>query len=154
MIQFPQPGGCLCGEVRYRLTDDPLTLYVCHCTDCQTESGAAFTLSMIVDEAVIELERGRPREHRLELPDGRRKGAHACVRCGTNLFGRSRVEPLMILAPGTLDDTSWVHPVAHIWTRSAQPWIEIPANALRFEQAADEAGMREMVRAWRKRSTC
>ena len=154
MPDFPQPGGCLCGAVRYALREDPVTLYVCHCTDCQTESGASFTLSMIVRRETVEVHAGRPRASEVELPDGRRKGGHACPRCTTRLFGPSRIEPLWILAPGTLDDTSWVHPVAHIWTRSAQPWIEIPAGVPRFEQAADDAGTRAMVRAWRERAAC
>ena len=26
---------------------------------------------------------------------------------------------------GSLDDTSWLRPVGHIWTRSRQPWVDI-----------------------------
>jgi hypothetical protein len=29
---------------------------------------------------------------------------------------------------GTLDDTSWLRPTRHIWTRSKQPWITLPAG--------------------------
>ena len=71
MVAFPQHGGCLCGEVRYRLAEDPVTLYVCHCTDCQRQSGASFALSMIVRNAALEVVRGRPEEYALTLPDGR-----------------------------------------------------------------------------------
>ena len=31
---------------------------------------------------------------------------------------------------GTLDDTSWLRPTRHIWTRSKQPWIAF-AEAMR-----------------------
>jgi hypothetical protein len=27
---------------------------------------------------------------------------------------------------GTLDDTSWLRPTAHFWTRNKQPWIVLP----------------------------
>ncbi len=27
--------------------------------------------------------------------------------------------------PGTLDDTSWLTPSLHIWTKSKQPWVPI-----------------------------
>jgi hypothetical protein len=27
---------------------------------------------------------------------------------------------------GTLDDTSWLRPTAHFWTRSKQPWVVLP----------------------------
>lgn len=35
---------------------------------------------------------------------------------------------------GTLDDTSELAPTTHAWTNSKQPWVEIPANATRFEK--------------------
>ena len=39
-------GGCQCGAIRYEVTDEPITLYACHCTACQTQSSSAFGLSM------------------------------------------------------------------------------------------------------------
>jgi hypothetical protein len=34
---------------------------------------------------------------------------------------------------GTLDDTSWLRPTRHIWTRSKQPWITLPEGDQIFE---------------------
>jgi hypothetical protein len=34
---------------------------------------------------------------------------------------------------GTLDDTSWLRPTRHIWTRSKQPWITLPQGDEIFE---------------------
>ena len=42
-------GGCLCGALRYRLTDQfRMQPYACHCTDCRkaTGAGAAVFLHM------------------------------------------------------------------------------------------------------------
>jgi hypothetical protein len=49
--------------------------------------------------------------------------------------------------PGTLDDTSWLHPIGHIWTRSAQPWVPIPQDSVIFESHPDVNGL---IEAWRK----
>jgi hypothetical protein len=38
-----------------------------------------------------------------------------------------------VVRPGTLDDTSWLRPQAHLWTRSAQPWVAIPEGVPRYE---------------------
>ena len=149
MIAFPQHGGCLCGEVRYRLAEDPVTLYVCHCTDCQRQSGASFALSMIVRNAALEVVRGRPQEYALTLPDGRVKQSRYCGRCATRLFNPSSVAGLAVLEPGTLDDTSWLRPAGHIWARSAQPWFELPEGALRFEEQPGPEGTLALVRAWK-----
>jgi hypothetical protein len=149
---LPQRGGCLCGDVRYRLTDEPLTLYACHCTDCQRQTGTSFVLSMFVKRAALELERGELREYSLEMPDGRPKNGRFCGRCSTRLWGEpARFPELAVLRPGTLDDTSWVHPIGHIWTRSAQPWIRLPAESLRFEGQPDAEGVAALVRAWKER---
>jgi len=34
---------------------------------------------------------------------------------------------------GTLDDTSWLRPTVHIWTRSKQPWVPLPEGGRNFE---------------------
>ncbi len=36
MPSFPCERGCACKTIRYRFTDDPLGLHICHCTHCQT----------------------------------------------------------------------------------------------------------------------
>ena len=41
----PYTGRCFCEAVQYRITEEPLTFYACHCTDCQKRSGSAFGLS-------------------------------------------------------------------------------------------------------------
>jgi len=42
-------GGCRCGHIRYRVTADKLpNVYACHCRDCQTWSGSAFSLQFFV----------------------------------------------------------------------------------------------------------
>ncbi len=53
------PGGCECKSTQYKFTGEPLTCYACHCTDCQTSSGSAFGLSMIVNDKDIEIIKGK-----------------------------------------------------------------------------------------------
>ena len=38
-----------------------------------------------------------------------------------------------MIRAGTLDDTSWLRPHAHLWTRSAQPWFAFPEGVPRYE---------------------
>ena len=57
--KFPVEGGCQCGAVRYRLKASPLTVYNCHCKDCQRFSGAACSISMIVRNENFEVLSGQ-----------------------------------------------------------------------------------------------
>jgi hypothetical protein len=106
---------------------------------------------MVVRNEALETLRGRPAEYDVTLGDGRRKRASLCGRCGTRLWAPSALPGLTILEPGTLDDTAWFAPVAHIWTRSAQRWLALPDGALRFEQQPRGEQVLALVRAWKER---
>src|SRR3954447_12486678 len=47
-------GGCRCGEVRYVLAFDRLPrTYTCHCLDCQTWNGSAFSQQTFAPESAL-----------------------------------------------------------------------------------------------------
>lgn len=132
-------GRCLCGATAYRLTAEPLMIYACHCTDCQKRSGSAFGLSMWVPRGALEVTKGDAELHTSTTEDGRLRQVRTCAACGVRLWSEPQKLPdIAIVRAGTLDDTSWVHPVAHLWTRSAQPWFVFPPGVPRYEtQPAD-----------------
>ena len=132
-VTLPLSGGCQCGRHRYLVTALPLTLYACHCTECQRQSGGAFGLSMPVARTAIEGDLARLESWSRNAASGRKVGALYCGSCGTRLFHEpSRNPDIVNLKPGTLDDTSWIDPVAHLWLASAQPWFRPPDGALTF----------------------
>jgi hypothetical protein len=136
-MRLPLTGGCQCGAVRYEIAAEPTTVYTCHCTDCQRQTGAAFALSMVVPRAAIRITVGTPREW--QRPGAHTAGGTAtacllCGTCGTRLYHLpSRKPEIAVVKPGTLDDTAWLDAVGHIWTKSAQPWIKIPDDMVLFE---------------------
>jgi len=147
---FPRSGGCACGAVRYRLLGEPLELHVCHCTDCQRVTGSAFVMSMVTRRDTVELTQGAPTVCDFETPEGIHRREQRCAECGSRLWSEPNGLPeLLTLRPGTLDDHGWLRPIAHIWTRSAQPWVEIPPDVLRYEGNPPDPV--ELVRAWRGR---
>jgi hypothetical protein len=125
-VTLPQPGGCLCGAVRYRLTAAPLSAYVCHCHVCQTRSGAAFTLTLVVRTADLAFE-GPSQVVTRTTPSGREMQDTICLACRT-LMRTSNPETadFSTIRAGTLDDAGWVRPAAQTWVESAIPWAVIP----------------------------
>jgi hypothetical protein len=122
-------GGCQCGAIRYEITSFPLLLYTCNCTDCQRQTGSAFALNMPVKFKDFRILQGEPNGWHHTSPNGTAVISRFCGHCGTRLFGERDGRPETIsLRAGTLDDTSWLVPVAHFFTRSAQPWVQ-PAPA-------------------------
>ena len=117
-------GGCQCGAVRYRITGAPLTLYACHCTDCQKQASSAFGLSLWVRRDDFEVTRGEPKLWRRRAESGRMKACAFCADCGSRIYHASEGDPeVFSVKGGSLDDTRWLRPLGHIWTRSAQPWV-------------------------------
>src|SRR5215208_1434106 len=144
----PYFGGCLCGAIRYRVASEPLTVYACHCTDCQRRTGSAFALSMVVALSSIELTSGAPASYHAALSDGRVKHGKLCAACGTRLWGEPVKRPsIAVLQPGTLDDTSWLKPVAHLWASEAQPWFTFPVGVRVYQTQPEDAA--ELVRLWK-----
>lgn len=144
-------GGCLCGRARYRLREDPIAFYACHCSDCQRESGSAFGLTMIVRREALETLGGELRQVSVPMPDGREKRAVRCAHCGTRLWGEPVKFPqVRALRPGTLDDPRAFEPWGNMWTASAQPWAAL-APGPRFERQPEDP--LAMVRAWQERAS-
>lgn len=150
MPTFPCEGGCACGAVRYRLLEDPLELHVCHCSDCQRVSGSAFVMSMPIRRPSLELLRGETTATSFVTPGGISRREHQCPVCNSRLWSEPKSFPeLLTLRPGSLDEKDWLHPIAHIWTASAQPWVKIPEDVLRYEKNPED--VLELVRAWKGR---
>ena len=49
-------GGCLCGKVRYLANADPVVVAVCHCKNCQKQTGTAFSVLVGVPKSAILIE--------------------------------------------------------------------------------------------------
>ena len=152
MPKVPYAGGCLCGAVRYTVQREPRTIYACHCTDCQRSTGSAFGVSFVVDRSAVAVEKGEPAPYSAKLPDGRTKQGAMCANCGTKLWGESmRNRDFLILRPGSLDDRTWITPVAHLWTRSAHPWFRFAPEAAVFETQPAEA-WKVLFQLWSERA--
>lgn len=130
-------GGCRCGAVRYTLAleDLPLT-YACHCTDCQTWSGSAFSQQVLVPEQALAVT-GPITVFELTSPSGRVSRQRMCEVCHTRIFNTNSARPgVAVIRAGTLDRSNELVVTAHIWTRSKQSWFELPEGAAAWPEVA------------------
>jgi hypothetical protein len=123
-------GGCQCGEVRYRIEGEPLELSVCHCRECQRQSGSAFGMSLAIPAGAFRLLAGSPKTFEVVCDSGRTKTCAFCPTCGTRIYHRT--DAGISIKAGTLDDTSSLRPTAHYWTARKQPWVQIPHGIRSF----------------------
>ncbi|AXQ94542.1 hypothetical protein D0Z66_12440 [Cereibacter sphaeroides] len=138
----PYHGGCECGAIRYTVSAAPIVVYACHCTICQTQSGSAFGMAMRIPAESFSLTKGTLKTFRRVADSGQVFTNSFCPDCGTRIHHQADRSPGQIsLKPGTLDNSSWLRPSHHVFLRSAQTWVVIPDDALRFETVPEN-------RAW------
>lgn len=134
---LPLLGGCQCGAARYKITARPRTLYACHCTACQRQSGSAFSMSMAVDRAAFIVNDEALGKWARSV-DTRQVTGRFCCMCGTRLFHEPSRNPLIVnVKPGTLDDTTWLRPIAHLWTAHALSFVAPAPGSLVFPGPPD-----------------
>lgn len=128
-------GRCACGGVRYRLTDRPFAVHCCHCRDCQRETGSAFVINGLVETPHIEVVEGRPEAVLTPSASGKGQTIVRCPTCHVALWSHygGMGDKAAFVRVGTLEDPDACPPQVHIFTRSKQPWFELPADAAAFE---------------------
>lgn len=123
MTQFT--GGCHCGTVRFVAKGPPEETFYCHCTDCQKESGAPFSVEIYLQSSAVTIE-GDTSKYVVEADSGSKVTREFCTACGCPLFLVSAGYPGYIcIKAGSLDDASWLKPEMHIYTSAKQPWVTI-----------------------------
>lgn len=149
--KLPLTGGCPCGAIRYEVAALPLSLYACHCTDCQRQSGSSFALNMPVAASALRFVRGVTKGWPHTSPSGVAVISHFCADCGGRIHGERAGRPDSVnLRAGTLDDTSWLRPVAHFFLSSAQPWERVSADEALCFEAMPDATISTASIDWRK----
>ena len=129
----PMEGGCACGEVRYRLTAEPLFVHCCHCLNCQRQTGSAFVINALIEADRLELLAGEPRRIDVHRFDDEYQQVFRCPSCEIALYSLYSSPRVYFVRAGTLDDPSRVAPDVHIFTRSKLPWVRLPDDVPAFE---------------------
>jgi hypothetical protein len=146
--KFPVTGGCQCGNIRYKLKAAPVVFYLCHCTECQRQSSSAFGQSMRVRVEDLEIT-GSMARYKRNTGSGGTLVCDFCPDCGTRLIHRREAYATNVsLKAGSLDDTSWLVPAGHIWTKSKQKWVVIPEGSLAYELQPEDFGA--LKERWRE----
>jgi len=130
-------GGCRCGAVRYKLALDALpTTYACHCLDCQSWSGSAFSQQTFVPEAALAVT-GPVVVYELTTPSGRTSRQRLCGVCHTRIYNTNSARPnVAIVRAGTLDRSNDLTVVAHIWVKRKQHWLTLSEGVPTWPESA------------------
>jgi hypothetical protein len=123
-------GGCLCGGVRFELSEPPSGAGYCHCTRCQRRTGTAASAQARIDGRTFHVLQGADLIGAWSPPGG---GFDKCFcrNCGAHLFSRNPGEPRqMAIRLGAFDGDPGVRPSYRAFVAYAAPWEPIPDDGL------------------------
>ena len=126
-------GGCLCGEIRYRLSGPSLFVSQCCCKDCQKATGTGHTTIVGIHKSQLAIE-GTPKTYTNSGESGGSVTRHFCGTCGGRIFtsGDMPGEFIMVQA-GSLDNPSLVTPESVIYLKDAVAWDHFDPALPKFE---------------------
>jgi hypothetical protein len=119
-------GSCACGFITIEGEADPEKTSICHCTDCQTGTGSAFRVSVLVPGTSFKMT-GQPTAYlKLTADSGTPRIQAFCPRCGSPIYstspGEGQQEAYRVRV-GILRQRREFVPKRQNWFRSALPWI-------------------------------
>lgn len=131
-------GRCLCGSITYLCEAEPTLTAVCHCRDCQRQTGTASSLIVAVPAGSLQIS-GDTLSSFATIGEehGTKTNRHFCSSCGSPIVSRVEAMPdLEFIKAGTMDDASGLTPTLEFFTRSAHAWVEPVPGAQRMMRAS------------------
>ena len=134
VMSGPLDGRCLCGRLTYRCDGEPLVTVVCHCKDCQRQTGSAFSIFVVVPRATLHVGGDTLAMYvTVGAESGEERQRQFCSKCGSPVVTLLAEQPeLAVIKAGTLNDPSWLSPTLGVWCGSAQPWLAPIENSRRL----------------------
>jgi len=118
-------GRCLCGAVRYEVTEPPSWAHNCHCSRCRRTRGGPFASNLFVSLDGFRFTQGEEELRSYKPPDAERFTHVFCGRCGSTMPGRNPDRGIAMVPMGSLDGDPGIMPLAHIFVASKAPWYAI-----------------------------
>jgi len=114
-------GSCLCGRVRFEVTGDFQSFYLCHCEYCQKDTGSAHASNLFSTSAQIEWISGSENVQIFRVPMTRHVRSF-CRTCGSALPTLQMEGQLLVVPAGCLDSEVTIRPDAHVFCSSRASW--------------------------------
>lgn len=129
MARLPLNGGCLCGGVRFEVTEPLVSAGYCHCTRCRRRTGTAASAQARVAPGSLRIVAGLELVREFRPVDGFPKAF--CSACGSALWSRSpEDEGVKNVRLGAFDEDPEIRPSYRQFVAYAAPWEPIPDDGL------------------------
>ena len=131
-------GKCLCGAVKYKLSEKPLFTQACHCKDCKILTGSSYVINSSVLENTLITEGEISSTIKLQAGSGKSVRIFFCNKCGSYIYTdyESAIGRLNVRTK-TLEKSEEFPPQAHIFTKDKDEWVNLSNIKHCFEKMYD-----------------
>ncbi len=126
-------GSCLCKGVKFRITGDFDSFYLCHCKYCRKDTGSAHAANLFSSTAKIDWIRSKT-EIRIYQPPKSTHMKAFCANCGSALPHMQMENTLLVVPAGCLDTPLKKMPDAHIFISNKADWDDSLEEIKRFDK--------------------
>ena len=131
-------GGCICGEVKYKITEKPLFTQACHCKDCKILTGSSFIVNTSILDNSLHVEGVLTQSIKLEAGSGASYRIYFCNKCATDVYADyESVIGRLTVRTKTLNKSKDFPPQAHIFVKDKDPWLNLPNDDICFKEMYD-----------------
>lgn len=126
-------GRCLCGVVKIETSVKQCGLDICHCKNCQLQTGGPFAAFLAVPLGELNLSGPLQRFDDNRTVSGNVVERFFCGSCGSPCYVRVQRAPnTAYVFSGLFDETNDLSPKGHGWTSQKHRWVEISEDERQF----------------------
>jgi len=121
-------GRCGCGRLEVTCEGEPVRVSVCHCLDCKTRTGAAFSAQARWPQAQTRIT-GAFKSWTRTADSGRSATFHFCPTCGATIAYVIDALPGLVAVPiGAFADPDFPAPAFSVYESRKHAWVEITGD--------------------------
>ncbi len=129
----PLTGGCLCGQIRYAIAEEPAFVSQCCCKDCQKATGTGHATILGIHKDQLSLT-GELATYTNVGETGGRVTRHFCGTCAGRIYTSGDLPGDMIMVQaGSLDEPGRVSPQNAIYVKDRIAWDMLDPDIPHFE---------------------
>ena len=126
-------GSCLCGKIKFNITDRINDIVHCHCSLCRKAQGTAFATNANVKASHFNFISGQNNLSSYSPSETQTK--YFCKTCGSPIMSKNTLSPDNVrIRLGTIESDILEHPEAHIFVDSKANWEEISDHIPQYSE--------------------
>lgn len=126
-------GSCLCGKIKFTLSDEISDIIYCHCSQCRKAQGSAFATNANVKEKSFNFVSGENNLTAFKYSNEQTK--YFCKTCGSPVMSKNSGSPDTVrIRLGTIESDITERPEAHIFVSSKANWENISDNIPQYDE--------------------